>query len=159
MKRPWNIIDSPIYSLQTVDRNGKINMNICTYVTAVSMKPKIYAIAIDYNTLTYKNVKNSNVFTLQLLSKNQIELVKKFGKKSGHKFNKDKFLRDKKLLTKWNNFEILHGTSALIKIDKKKSFAFDGDHELFLFKVDKFKTFSESNILTFQDLVKSKIIL
>ena len=53
----------------------------------------------------------------------------------------------------------MHGTSALIKIDKKKSFAFDGDHELFLFKVDKFKTFSESNILTFQDLVKSKIIL
>ena len=92
MKRPWNIIDSPIYSLQTVDRNGKINMNICTYVTAVSMKPKIYAIAIDYNTLTYKNVKNSNQFVLQLLSKNQIELVKKFGKKSGYKFNKDKFL-------------------------------------------------------------------
>ena len=57
MKRPWNIIDSPIYSLQTVDEKGKINMNICTYVTAVSMKPKIYAIAIDYNTLTYKNVK------------------------------------------------------------------------------------------------------
>ena len=125
MKRPWNIIDSPIYSLQTVDRNGKINMNICTYVTAVSMKPKIYAIAIDYNTLTYENVKNSNVFALQLLSKDQIELVKKFGKKSGYKFNKDKFLRDKKLLIKWNNFEILHGTSALIKIDKKNSFAFN----------------------------------
>ena len=119
MKRPWNIIDSPIYSLQTVDRNGKINMNICTYVTAVSMKPKIYAIAIDYNTLTYKNVKNSNQFVLQLLSKNQIELVKKFGKKSGYKFNKDKFLRDKKLLINWNDFEVLHGTTALIKIDKK----------------------------------------
>ena len=41
MKRPWNIIDSPIYSLQSVDEEGKINMNICTYVTAVSMKPKI----------------------------------------------------------------------------------------------------------------------
>ena len=31
--------------------------------------------------------------------------------------------------------------------------------ELFLFNVVKFKTFSESNILTFQDLVKNKIIL
>jgi len=148
MKRPWNIIDSPIYSLQTVDEKGKINMNICTYVTAVSMKPKIYAIAIDYNTLTYKNDKNSNQFVLQLLSKNQIELVKKFGKKSGYKFNKDKFLRDKKLLINWNDFEVLHGTIALIKIDKKNSFAINGDHELFL-----------SNILTFQDLVKNKIIL
>ena len=48
---------------------------------------------------------------------------------------------------------------ALIKIDKKNSFAINGDHELFLFNVDKFKTFSESNILTFQDLVKNKIIL
>ena len=46
MRRPWNIINLPIYSLQTVDSNGKLNMNICTYVSVVSMKPKIYSIAI-----------------------------------------------------------------------------------------------------------------
>ena len=45
----------------------------------------------------------------------------------------NKFLRDKKLLINWNDFEVLHGTIALIKIDKKNSFAINGDHELFLF--------------------------
>ena len=40
MKRPWNIIDLPVYSLLSNDVNGNINMNICTYVSAVSMKPK-----------------------------------------------------------------------------------------------------------------------
>ena len=53
MKRPWNIIDLPVYSLLSNDMNGNINMNICTYVSAVSMKPKIYSIAIDFKTKTY----------------------------------------------------------------------------------------------------------
>ena len=55
MKRPWNIISPPVYSLVTYDEHGKVNMNICTYVSAVSMKPKMYSIAIDYTTKTYKN--------------------------------------------------------------------------------------------------------
>jgi len=29
MRRPWNIINLPIYSLHTVDKDGKLNMNIC----------------------------------------------------------------------------------------------------------------------------------
>ncbi len=37
-KRPWNLIDVPVYSLVT--RNGdETNMNLCTYVTAIA-KPK-----------------------------------------------------------------------------------------------------------------------
>ncbi len=159
MKRPWNIIDSPIYSLQTTDKNGKVNMNICTYVTAISMSPKLYAIAIDFNTNTYLNVENSEFVNLQILCKDQMLLVKKFGKKSGIKFNKDKFLRDNNLLINWNNSEVLSGLSALIKLKKKSCFKTNGDHALYIFKVENFKTFSEDNILTFQDLVKNKIIL
>ena len=32
MKRPWNIISPPVYSLVTYDDEGKVNMNICTYI-------------------------------------------------------------------------------------------------------------------------------
>ena len=28
MKRPWNIISPPVYSLVTYDENGKVNMNM-----------------------------------------------------------------------------------------------------------------------------------
>jgi len=67
MKRPWNIIDLPIYSLQTTDKKGSINMNICTYVTAISIKPKIYSIAIDYNTKTFENLEDSSEAILQIV--------------------------------------------------------------------------------------------
>ena len=68
MKRPWNIISPPVYSLVTYDEEGKVNMNICTYVSAVSMKPKIYSIAIDYTTKTYKLYKldSQNPYDIQL---------------------------------------------------------------------------------------------
>ena len=69
MRRPWNIINLPIYSLQTVDKDGKLNMNICTYVSVVSMKPKIYSIAVYYGTKTFENLENSDYVVLQILSK------------------------------------------------------------------------------------------
>ena len=54
MKRPWNIINPAVYSLITYDEHDTLNMNICSYVSAVSLKPKLYLIAIDYSTKTIK---------------------------------------------------------------------------------------------------------
>ena len=67
MKRPWNIINPPIYSLITYDETDNLNMNICSYVSAVSLKPKLYLIAIDYSTKTYKNLKQNSVVVLQVI--------------------------------------------------------------------------------------------
>ena len=53
MKRPWNIVDHAVYSLVSYDNENNINMNICTYVSAISMKPKVFMIAIYYGTKTY----------------------------------------------------------------------------------------------------------
>ena len=75
MKRPWNIISPPVYSLVTYDEHGKVNMNICTYVSAVSMKPKMYSIAIDYTTKTYKNLEKSSRVVLQLLSASNLKVI------------------------------------------------------------------------------------
>ena len=100
MRRPWNIINLPIYSLQTTDDSGSLNMNICTYVSVVSMKPKIYSIAVYYGTKTFENLENSENVVLQILSKDNIGLVKNLGKKSGLKINKDKYLRKQNLI-KW----------------------------------------------------------
>lgn len=95
MRRPWNIIDSPIYSLATY-HDESVNMNICTYVTATSMMPKQYSVAIDYNTLTYQHLQHNDLVVLQLLSEANIGLVKSLGKKSGHNFDKQTYLEKKK---------------------------------------------------------------
>jgi hypothetical protein len=39
MQQPWNIPNLSVYSLVS-SLNEKSNFNICTYVSAISMKPK-----------------------------------------------------------------------------------------------------------------------
>ena len=158
MRRPWNIINLPIYSLQTVDKDGKLNMNICTYVSVVSMKPKIYSVAVYYGTKTFENLENSDYVVLQILSKKNISLVRTLGKKSGLKINKDKYLRKQNLL-KWKEYEVLDNSCALIELKKSDCIKNHGDHAIYLFDLVSSKTIKETNILTFQDLVEQKIIL
>ena len=158
MKRPWNIIDLPVYSLLSNDINGNINMNICTYVSAVSMKPKIYSIAIDFNTKTYDNLIASDRVVLQLLSKKNISLVRTLGKKSGKKIDKHNYLKKKKLFS-WKGYEVLEDVCALVELEKSEEIKINGDHHIFLFDTVSYKSFSDKDILTTKDLIEKKIIL
>jgi flavin reductase (DIM6/NTAB) family NADH-FMN oxidoreductase RutF len=155
MRRPWNLIDPPVYSLATYC-DGQVNMNICTYVTAISMEPKIYAIAIYKNTKSLENICNSEQAVLQFLHPEQFKLVKNLGQRSGLNFNKQAYLKKYNLLESWNDYEVLKNTSARIllqKIDFKET----GDHILFTFKVEKYKSY-HSEVLTSEILRIKKII-
>ena len=158
MKRPWNIIDLPVYSLLSNDINGNINMNICTYVSAVSMKPKIYSIAIDFKTKTYDNLIATDRVVLQLLSKKNISLVRTLGKKSGKKIDKHNYLKKKNLFN-WKGYEVLEDVCALVELVKSEEIKINGDHHIFLFDTVSYKSFSEKDILTTKDLIEKKIIL
>ena len=65
------MIDVPVYSLVTYD-GEKVNMNICTYVTAVSMKPKQYVVAVYHNTRSLQNLLESKSVVLQLLHRSHV---------------------------------------------------------------------------------------
>jgi len=157
MRRPWNIIDCPVYSLATY-QEGVLNMNICTYVTAVSMQPKLYNIAIYKGTKTLENLKYSKLSVLQFLNIQHSFLVRPLGKKSGYRFSKATYLKKKNLLTEWQGKQVLSGCNAYLLLEKL-SVTTTGDHELFFFKVLKYKTQSEQDILMFQDLIEQKLIL
>ena len=159
MKRPWNIVNPPIYSLVTYDENLNLNMNICSYVSAVSLKPKLYMIAIDYSTKTYENLRQNSVVVLQLLSKSHLKIIRKLGKSSGHSFDKANYLRSKKMLQAWRKNFVLKDLCALIELKKRGEINIEGDHAIFTFSVLKFTTISEDCILTFKDLIENKIIL
>jgi len=159
MKRPWNIINLPIYSLVTYDEKDNLNMNICSYVSAVSLKPKLYSIAIDYTTKTYDNLKLNSFVVLQLLSKSHLKIIRKLGKTSGYLFNKEKYLRSKEMLEDWRRNIVLKDTCALIELKKINEINLEGDHAIFIFSVSKYTTLSEDGILTFKDLIDNKIIL
>ncbi|MDA8956305.1 flavin reductase [Flavobacteriales bacterium] len=160
MKRPWNIVSPTVYSLVTYNSNNRLNMNICTYVSAISMQPKMYSIAIDYNTLSYQNLKKSSEpVILQLLSIENSKLVRKLGKSSGFKTNKEEYLAKKGLLANYKNRQILKNINGLVVLKKNKVIEDLGDHALFIFDVIGYKTFSQQACLNFQDLVNQKIIL
>ena len=159
MRRPWNLIDVPVYSLITEDQCGNINMNICTYVSVSSLKPKTYCIALDKTTKTYSNLSYNSLVILQLLNKKNKKLVKILGKKSAYKYDKISYLKKNNFLNHISKFEVLKHINSFVVLKKNKIITTDTDHDLFLFNIEKYKVFSEENILTFQDLVNNKIIL
>ncbi len=158
MRRPWNIINIPIYSLATYHEQ-KVNMNICTYVSVISMKPKMYSIAIDYKTQTYQNLQSTNEVILQLLSQDSARLVKTLGKKSGANYDKLAYLTKKRTLQEWNGFKVLMNASSYLMLEKVEEIDTKTDHALFTFELKKYKVNSEGDILMFQDLIDQKIIL
>jgi len=155
MKRPWNLPDLPVYSLATY-LDDPVNINACTYVTAISMQPKLFAIAVYNNTKTLENLLQTNTVVLHYLHPIQYGLVKLLGKKSGKLVNKHAYLKKKQLLTNWQGYPVLKNASALVlmqKIDHKQT----GDHVLFTFEALKFKSYS-SDVLTTSILREKKII-
>ena len=155
MKRPWNLPNVPVYSLATY-AGRHLNMNICTYVSAVSMKPKRYMVAIYQGTLTLANLGNENTVVLQLLGIDHLSLVNVLGKRSGSDFDKGAYLQKKQMLYQWNERTVLKNCAALLELEKI-SHASAGDHMLFVFDVKRFTT-NHQSILMLDDLRKNKLI-
>jgi hypothetical protein len=85
-RRPWNRVSQQIYSLSTLDTDGKINMNIVSYATAATLKPKSYVIAVYRGTKTHANIFDKSAkeyFLLQGLAKPQSRYIRPLGQKSG----------------------------------------------------------------------------
>jgi flavin reductase (DIM6/NTAB) family NADH-FMN oxidoreductase RutF len=138
MKRPWNQINEAVYSLVTQNDSGDINMNICTYVTPISMKPKQYVIGIYKGTQTLVNATKSNIAVLQFLHQDQAKLVNVLGKKSGLKYDKRAYLERKKVLSIWQGIEVLQDCCAYLMLEKKQQI-YSGDHDVFIYEVVSFK--------------------
>ncbi len=157
MRRPWNITNSSVYSLATYV-GEQVNMNICTYVMAVSRQPKLYACAIEEGTFTWQNLQDNNIAVLQILAANQTNLIRPLGKRSGKDYDKENYLQKRDLLTEWHSKKVLKNATAYVLFEKQEQIT-TGDHELFIFKALKYKTLSEDNLLLFSDLIEQKIIL
>lgn len=88
------LLDSPTYSLATLNEDGSTNMNIVTYATPASIRPdRIWSLGVYKETLSYRNIarnKNNPRVVLQLLTEEQAELVVTLGGFSGSEVDKQK---------------------------------------------------------------------
>jgi flavin reductase (DIM6/NTAB) family NADH-FMN oxidoreductase RutF len=142
-KKPWNRVSEQIYSLSTHDSSGKLNMNIATYVVPVTMDIKRYVIAVYKNTQTHKNIfenRDTSTFVLQALSKTQKSLVQVLGKKSGQIYDKQSYLKKRRLLENYSYenadyaYLIESSFSLLMVIETYTEL---GDHDLIVARVVK----------------------
>lgn len=158
MRKAWNIPIQTVYSLLTYDASGNANMNICTYVTGVSMQPKRFVIAVYKNTKTLDNLSFNQTVVLQVLNETHAPLVKLLGKQSGKKIDKMQRLRKCDCLQTVDDFELLKGVNAYLRLAVVNSMDV-GDHILYTFDLLKSRSFNDVNILTNQYLMENGYIL
>jgi flavin reductase (DIM6/NTAB) family NADH-FMN oxidoreductase RutF len=121
-------------------------MNICTYAIPVSMKPKLYVVAIYYNTRTLENIERTQEFVLQILGDSNSNAITPLGRKSALKYNKQPFIT--KHSTVLDEYSILTGCVGYLKLKVDKWLNNGaGDHRLALCSVITSKSLSEGEIL------------
>jgi flavin reductase (DIM6/NTAB) family NADH-FMN oxidoreductase RutF len=146
MQKIWNTPSYPVYSLSTYNQDMTPNMNICTYAIPVSMKPKLYIVAIYYNTRTLQNIERNQEFVLQLLSQDNASAITPLGRKSA--MTSDKLPYITKHSTMIDGYAILSGCVGYLKLhvdtwlDSGK-----GDHRLALCSVVSSKTLRDADVL------------
>ncbi|MEI6741853.1 MAG: flavin reductase [bacterium] len=164
-RRPWNRVSQQIYSLSTLAADGKINMNIVSYATAATLKPKSYVIAVYRGTKTHANIFDKSAkeyFLLQGLAKPQSRYIRPLGQKSGLRYDKAKYL-SKQNISSYNldgsDYGYLPDCGFVIafKITSKVVY---GDHDLISAEVVKIvEDNNAAQLLTTQDLIELGIIL
>ncbi len=163
-RRPWNRVNQQVYSLSTLDSSAKINMNIATYATPITLKPKSYVVAVYRGTKTHSNIfdKPNAHFLLQGLSTEQIKYIRTLGQKSGMNYDKAAYLAKQNL-----DFYEIDGKSygylpdsAFLLLCKLTSSVKYGDHDLVMAEVVKIiADQKDSELLTTQHLIDKGIIL
>ena len=154
--KPWNRVDGPIYSLSTA-AHGKGNLNICSYVTPISMKPKRYIVGVYKGTKTLENLESHPFGILNFMTGKMSHLVNLLGKKSGHKIDKIKRLGDRVSVTE-DGFYILKDSLATVRL-KFTTRMDGGDHWAWLAEVVSHENHNTAKPLTLNELKRKKIIL
>lgn len=158
MRKLWNRNPLAVWSLSSVDEAGKGNMNICGYVTNISMEPKIMLISMYHHTKTLENVKQSKRALLQLLTTKHVDIVHTCGKQSGNAIDKIARVEKKHAVSEYKGLPYMEDAAGFMELHFTEFLEVGGDHLLGIAVVESAKNFSDNPILT-TDYLKKKGIL
>jgi flavin reductase (DIM6/NTAB) family NADH-FMN oxidoreductase RutF len=127
------LLDSPVYALATLNKDGSTNMNIVTYATPVSIRPdRVWSLGIYKDTLTKDNLLRNPVCILQLLTESQANVVTVLGGSSGR--NVDKRGKCASLGFEWislakdSDVEVMEGCAHYLKLSIQGGLVDAGSH-------------------------------
>ena len=160
MRKIWNRPNLAVWSLVTSDALGQANMNICTYVTAVSMEPKLMMVAVYRGTKTLDNLKQSPTkpVLLQLLSAELAPVVRVCGQQSGSKIDKIKRLKKRYQFGDENNLPFFKDAAGYLVLLPEAVTEIAADHLLYTFSVLKQVNIVDVPLLMTDILRSQKII-
>lgn len=114
-------------------RKGIPNAMCCSSVTQISYGPPQVAVAINKNTLTHDNIKETGVFSLLPLGQSQVKMAHHFGRNSGRQM--DKFLDYKQRPTNTGS-PIIEGCDSYYDCQVDHSATIElASHTLFVAKI------------------------
>ena len=158
MRKLWNRPDDAVWNLSTVSSQSIPNMNICTYVTAVSLEPKLMMVAVYKNTQTLKNVSVGATVLLQLLTEGLAPVVRVCGQTSGKDVHKINRLQKRFALIEENSLFYFEDVAGFVVLEVEQLIETSGDHDLMVGKVVKVKNLHDKDILTTTYLKAEKYI-
>ncbi|MFN3550661.1 MAG: rubredoxin [Endomicrobiia bacterium] len=137
-----------MYIVSTKNKEGKFNGQIANTVFQVTSEPPKIAVCLNKNNLTTQYLKESNVFSVSVLSRNTpMQFIGQFGFKSGidiEKFNNVKFKIEKSGVP-----IVLDNSVAYIEAEVVEKIDV-GSHILFVGKVINAEILSEDETMTYE---------
>ncbi|MCS7064542.1 MAG: flavin reductase family protein [Methylacidiphilales bacterium] len=166
--RPWNLAPQAVYSLAVYPKEAARSslcfpraLNICTYVTPITLQPKRYAIALytpSYTLSCLLECPEADL-VLHLLSREQLPLVPVLGQRSGWRFDKVDYLRRHGWLKIWNHRAVLTQTAAYFQL-RLGEVREAGDHHLAIMDLVRAKgERAAEDVLTTHHLIEQGVIL
>jgi len=150
MRKLWNRPSLPVWSLVTKEASGKANMNICTYVTSVSMTPKEMLVAVYQGTQTHANIFQNPTapVLLQLLTEPLAPVVRVCGQQSGKKIDKMARLYKRYGIATHEDLPYFTDGAGVMLLAPTQLIEQVGDHDLLLGAVTWSKNLCDRPILT-----------
>lgn len=148
MRKLWNRPDYPVWSLVTQDQAGTFNMNIVSYVTAVSMEPKVMLVAVYHGTKSRENLVVNGPVRLQLLTRGQASLVRLLGQQSGKNIPKLQRLEKRGLLSYFDEWPYLTDSAGYLDLVVTNVIPVGIDHDVALCTVRQHRNLADAPLLT-----------
>ena len=133
-------------------------MNICTYVSAVSLDPKLMMVAVYKDTQTLTNCEIGKTVLLQLLTEGLAPVVRVCGNLSGKDIDKITRLQKRYELAQQNDLYYFAAAAGFMELVIEQLIPTSGDHVLLVGKVVHGKNLHDTPILTTTYLKEHKYI-
>lgn len=149
------LLDSPVYSLATLDEAGATNMNILTYASPVGIRPvRLWAVSLYRPTKTHANFAKRKRGVLQLLAPEHAKATWVLGGASGKDVDKAQECAAIQLnweATAWADEALLPRCAAYVSLEEVARFE-AGDHDVCMCKVVDSKAVPTVSHLTMRSL-------